>query len=256
MANILDAENRNKAAGIHLFWSMGVAIVAAVMVFALWYPWPYRHLAGGQQLFLLVVGVDLVMGPVLTWSVFKRSKPRRVMFYDLAVIVALQLAALGYGLHTVYIARPIALVYEGTRFRVVSHADVVREELPLAPVALNTLSLSGPVVLGTRSPKDEVERVKSIELAMAGIDVGRRPSFWQAYAASAAEAAQKARPMALLYQHYPQSKELIDQAVAQTGQSAGQLKFIPVISMRGDWSILLDAKSGAVAGFVPLEGFF
>ena len=65
-----------------------------------------------------------------------------------------------------------------------------------------------------------------------------------------------ARPLALLSKHYPNSAELIDQAVAKSGRSADQLKFMPIISLRGDWSILLDAQTGEAVSFVPLEGFF
>lgn len=256
MINILDAGNRYKAAGMHLAWSACVAAIAALMVFAIWYPWPYRQLSGGQELFLLVVGVDLVMGPLLTLSVFNPAKPRKVMFRDLAVIVALQLGALAYGLHTVYVARPVALVLENARFRVVSYADVAHEELPDAEIEVRSLSLSGPLVLGTRQPKDESERLKSIDLAMGGVDIGQRPSFWQPYKSSAPTALKQARPVEALYQHYKGSRELLDQAVARTGRPAAQLKFLPVISFRGDWSALVDAQSGEVVGFVQLEGFF
>ena len=157
MINILDARNRYKAAGIHFGWSACVGLLAALMVFAVWYPWPYREMSGGQQLFLMIVSIDLVLGPLLTLAVFNPRKLRTVMFRDLAVIVTVQLSALVYGLHVVHIARPVALVYEGTRFRTVSDVDVVHEELSAAPVELKRLSLSGPLVLATREPKDEKE---------------------------------------------------------------------------------------------------
>jgi hypothetical protein len=256
MVNILDAGNRYKAAGIHLGWSAGVAVLAALMVFATWYPWPYRQMSGGQQLFLLVVSVDLVMGPLLTLAIFNPKKRRGVLLRDLAIIVALQLSALVYGLHTVYVARPVAMVFEGTRFRVVSHFDVAREELPTAPDEFKSLSLSGPVVLGVREPKDEAEKLKAIDLALAGKDIGARPSFWQAYAKSAQEALKRARPVSALNAKYPGSTGLIDEAVAKTGRTAAQLKFLPVISFKGDWSALMDAQSGEVVGFVQLDGFF
>src|SRR5947209_6892165 len=108
MINILDAGNRFKASGMHLAWSAGAATLAALLVFAVWYPWPYRQMSGGQQLFLLVVSVDLILGPLLTLTVFNPRKPRKVLLRDLVIIVAFQLSALMYGLHTVYVARPVA----------------------------------------------------------------------------------------------------------------------------------------------------
>ena len=52
-----------RASGIHLLYSLGVALMAALLVFGLWYPFPYRELAGGRELFLLVISEDVVCGP-------------------------------------------------------------------------------------------------------------------------------------------------------------------------------------------------
>ena len=60
------------------------------------------------------------------------------------MIGALQIAALVYGLHTVYIARPVAMVFEVERFRLVTANDVPVEELPKAPPEFRELSLTGP----------------------------------------------------------------------------------------------------------------
>ena len=43
----------------------------------------------------LVVGIDVVLGPLLTLIVFHPKK--KSLIWDLAVIVAVQLGALGYG---------------------------------------------------------------------------------------------------------------------------------------------------------------
>lgn len=117
------------ATAIHLLLSAAVALVCAVVVFALWYPPPFDELAKGRQLFLLVVAVDVVCGPLLTLIVFNPRKPRAELRRDLSVVVALQLAALTYGLVNVANARPIWLAFEGDRFRVVSVPDVNRRQL-------------------------------------------------------------------------------------------------------------------------------
>ena len=65
-----DLRSRCKAAAIHLLISLAVASIAALLVFVLWYPGAFRYLAGGRNLFLLVMSVDVVMGPVLSFTVF------------------------------------------------------------------------------------------------------------------------------------------------------------------------------------------
>lgn len=66
-------------------------------------------MAAGRGLRLVAV-VDLVLGPFITFLIFDLSKPRREIVFDLAVIIAIQFGALGYGVHTAYSQRPVAIV--------------------------------------------------------------------------------------------------------------------------------------------------
>ncbi len=55
MLTTLDWRRRSMAAGVHLLISLVIASLAAVLVFWLWYPGAFRRLAGGRDLFLLVL---------------------------------------------------------------------------------------------------------------------------------------------------------------------------------------------------------
>jgi hypothetical protein len=116
--------DRFKAAGIHLCISIVIALLAAALVFYFWYPYPYREISGGRELFMILITVDVILGPSITLAIFNRAKPRRELRRDLAIVGLIQLAALGYGLWTVFIARPVHLVFEIDRFRVVHAVDV------------------------------------------------------------------------------------------------------------------------------------
>ena len=247
---------RLKAAGIHLGISVLIAGIMAALVFGLWYPWPYRSAAGGQALFLLVMAVDLVLGPTLTFVVFNRSKTKAHLVRDLAVIATLQLSGLGYGLYTVYLARPVAIVFEVDRFRVVSYADVQIKELPQALPALRTLSITGPKILGARKPRTSEERLKALDMALQGADISVRPSFWQPYSDSAKDALERARPLSVLFKQYPKHIQEINDAVLKTGRGADKLKFLPLSARNTNWSVLIDAGTGMIVGFVPYDGFF
>lgn len=43
--------DRFKASGIHLGLSLVMASLAALLVFGIWYPYPYREISGGRELF-------------------------------------------------------------------------------------------------------------------------------------------------------------------------------------------------------------
>ena len=248
--------SRLKAAGIHLGISALIAGMAAALVFGLWYPWPYRSASGGQALFLLIISVDLVLGPALTFVVFNRSKTKSHLVRDLAVIATLQLAGLAYGLYTVYLARPVAVVFEVDRFRVVSAVEVRHEELPQALPALQRLSLTGPKILGTRESRNSDEKLLALDLALQGVDVGVRPSYWLPYSDSAKLALKRSRPLSDLLKHYPDKVQDINKTIEKISRVASDLRFLPLVARETNWSVLLDAKTGEIVGFVQYDGFF
>lgn len=247
-------KRRFVAASWHLLISAVVAAFAAGLVFGLWYPGPYRFLSGGRELFVLVVSVDVVLGPLLTFAVFNLDKGWPHLRRDLAVIGVIQLAGLGYGLHTVYIARPVAMVFEVDRFRVVTATDVNVAELAEAPPEFRALPLTGPRLLSVRMPKEGAESNRSLSMALRGIDLSQRPPFWRPYDEARAAALARGRPVELLNRKYPDRTARFEATLAELGVPSAAARFLPVVA-RGDWVVILDAR-GDIAGFLQADGFF
>lgn len=250
----IEWRRRGRAAAIHLASCLAVATLVAALVLIVWYPWPYRIISGGDQLLFLVMGVDIVMGPLLTLAIFDVRKPLRELKRDLLIIVVLQVAALGYGLHTVYLARPVALALEGERFRVSTAVQVVKEELPRAPAGLQSLPLDGPRLIATNMPTS-AQQGDAVFMALSGTDIGARPSFWRKWDASArAQALKAGRPLSKFFKGstYPLP---VQEAVVRTGRPAEQLLAVPMVARRLDWSVLIDKRTGDPVGFAPLDSF-
>lgn len=245
---------RFRAAGLHLAASLAVAAIAAGLVFGLWYPGAFRVLSGGQSLFLLVVTVDVIVGPLLTFTVFNRAKPARELRRDLAVIAVLQLAALGYGLHIVHEARPVAMVFEVDRFRVLTTEDVALLELPEALPAYRELPQDGPWLLAARVPS-AAENTDALFGAVNGVDTGQRPMFWQPYdVAAKARAIARARPVVQLLDHDPAHANAMRASLASFGVDASTARFLPVVA-RTEAVAVLD-PAGDIRGYLYVDGFF
>lgn len=242
------------ASALHLSASLVVALIAAIAVLFVWYPGDYREFAGGRGLLFLVAAVDVVSGPLLTLVVFNPAKGRRHLHRDLAVIAVIQLAALGYGIHTTFQARPVAIVFEVDRFRLVSAQDVQQEELLQAPAAFQALSVTGPHVIGARVPAPGPERTEALMRALDGIDVGVRPKFWVTYDEVRDRAMQRSRPVTQLLDHHVDDRHRIEQALEKSGLLVRDARFLPLMA-RGDWVVLMSPE-GDVAGFAPFDGFF
>src|SRR5919108_4111834 len=107
---------RWRAAAAHLAISAGIAAAVLGLMLVFWYPPPLFQAMGGIGLALILVGVDVVMGPALTLVVFKSGKPG--LKFDLAAIAICQLAALAYGCHIISLARPAYIVFVKDQFQV------------------------------------------------------------------------------------------------------------------------------------------
>ena len=246
---------RLKAAGIHLAISLVVAALAALLVFLVWYPYPYREISGGRELFLIVVAVDVVMGPLMTLAVFNTAKPRSELRRDLGIIGLLQLAALAYGLWTVAVARPVHLVFEIDRFRVVHAIDVPHELLSLAPPELRRLPLTGPTLLSVRDFKDSKESFEATMAALQGVAIGARPDFWQPYEKAKPQILALAKPLAELKARFPANKKEIDSALQASGHVAIGVGYIPMVSRQTFWTVLIDLNTAEALAFVPIDSF-
>ena len=256
LASLFRSAGRATAALVHLAASALVAALVAAMVFGLWYPGPYRSFSGGTELFMLVVGVDMALGPLITFVIFDRRKPAAELRRDVGIVVVLQLAALVYGLHMVSISRPVVTALEEDRFRVVAASGVLRDELASARSEFRSLSLTGPLLVRSTVPTDPEQKARAVTLGMGGFDIGARPSRWLPWdTAARAEALAHAKPLAALAARRPAQKAELDAAVAQTGRPASALVYIPMITFREDWVALLDAAKGDVVGYAPLDGF-
>lgn len=247
------SEQRWRAAGLHGLISVLVAAGAAALVFGVWFPGAYRHMAGGVGLFTLIVSVDVVLGPLLTLVAFNPRKTHSHLAMDLVVIALLQLAALVYGLYTVAQVRPVALAAENRLFRVVAAQDVKADERHLAPAGLQ-IGWRGPHLVGVRAVAAGDERLDAITWALKGYDVGTRPSFWQDYAQTRARVLTQALTLTQMFSAQLGRHAVLDAAVRATGLAPDVLRVLPVQARQPDWYVLLDARDASVRGFVRVEG--
>lgn len=244
-----------RASGIHLGLSLAVALLAGLLVFGLWYPYPYREISGGRELFLIVVSVDVVLGPLITFVIFSRGKPLPELKRDLAFVVLIQLSALGYGLWTVFIARPVHLVFEVDRFRAVHAVDVDAGLLKKKPAGVQAMPLSGPTLLAVRPFKDGNESAEATMAALQGADLGARPDLWKPYPAAKAEVLAAAKPALSLKTRFSKDAGEIDRVLRAAGRTAENTAYLPMVGRKSFWTVFLDPTTAEVVGFMPLDSF-
>ena len=193
---------RVKAALIHLGISAIVACAVVYLVFGVWYAAPWADALGVSKIFLIILGVDLCLGPLLTLVVFKVGKPS--LKFDLTVIACLQIAALGYGLYTVGLARPAYTVFSKDRFDAVLANEVYKavgegKTLEFIEQSPWVQPLFGAKIVGANIPTDNAMLAKlGVSALGGGVDVQNLQNLHLPYAAVLADIQNTAKPIATL----------------------------------------------------------
>lgn len=247
--------DRVRASLIHLGLSLVIAMLSALLVFGLWYPYPYRDASGGRELFVLVVSVDVILGPLITLAVFNRAKPLTELRRDLAVVVLIQLAALAYGLWTVSVARPVHMVFEIDRFRVVHAIDIPPELLGKTPPDVVALPFSGPTLLAVRPFRDQKESSDATLAALQGTELAARPDLWEPYSSAVHRVLKAALPVKALKARFANRAAEIDRRIAASGANPETAVYLPMVARSAFWTVFLDPATAQVVATMPLDSF-
>jgi hypothetical protein len=207
---------------------------------------------GGETLLRLLIGVDVALGPLITLLIFDPRKPR--LRQDLAIVAALQFAALAYGGWVMFEARPVYNVFVKDRFETVAANAIDPGSLAKAPAQFQALPLAGPRVVGAHLPKDAGEVATIAMSAMAGgPDVANLPHLYEPYAKSAASAAKAARPLVSLAQQGRAQSQAVGEFVNAHGNDTQSLGYLPVKARNRDFAAVVDRKTGEIVGYLALN---
>lgn len=244
---------RYRAVAYFLLASFIVATAVFLPIYFFWYPWALFDRAGGRELFQLIVGVNLVVGPLLVFIVFVPGK--KGLAFDLVSIAVLQSAALAFGIYVLFESRPAYIVFVKDRFELVRANDIPEEELEKpesGPYA--KLPRLGPRIIGARIPTDPDEKFRMMMSALGGLDVQSYPRYYVPYGEVRAQVIARAAPLSRLRELNGQRLAEIDRLAARLGRAEGELRFVPMrAGPHADVSVVVDAASGELLDIVSLR---
>lgn len=248
----LQSFNRWKAAGLHLVLSALVALTVVMLVLAVWYPQPYFQAMGGETLLRLLIGVDVVLGPLITFIIFDPRKPS--LKWDLAAVGVLQVAALAYGGFVMFEARPVYNVFTGDRFEIAAANTIDDESRSRAAPEFQHLPMAGPQLVAARSPADAKERAQiTFTSAIGGPDLVDLPHLYVPYAQVTSEVGRAARPLQRLASRGADEATAVQAFIASSATNAASLGYLPVRARNRDFAMVVDRQTGAVAGYIPVN---
>jgi hypothetical protein len=244
--------SRWKAAAIHLSISVLIGLISATLIFFVWYPRPYSHAAGADKLILLLLGVDVVLGPLLTLIVFRAGKWG--MRFDLTVIAIAQACAFLYGTSVVVRARPAFVVANVDRFTLVAANDIDDADYAKATLPeFRSAPWTGPRIVGALPPTDIEERNKLVLAAPGGKDLPGLPQYYVDYADVEKDLLRKAKPIDILTTLHPDAALPIEAWLRQHRRAPAEILWVPLKARRTSLTMLLERASGHPLDALPID---
>ncbi|GAB3793464.1 hypothetical protein [Dyella agri] len=237
--------SRWKAATIHLVISLTLAVGAGATLYFLWFQPPWFRVAGASTLMLLLMGVDVCIGPLLTLLVADPRKSRKLLRLDLAIIATMQAVAFGYGIHVMAAARPAFIVAETDRFVLVAADEISDADLAQAnQPAFRTRSWVGPTLVGAVPPMGDAALALTLQAISGGKDIDRLPKYYVPYDQMIGKFIPHAKTSDHLTKATPAQRRQLQQLQATIGE--GPLLALPLQKrQRGgqDFTVILSPRT-------------
>lgn len=234
-----------------------LAATAFVLLFALapvrllWYPGGYFGISGVLKLILVLVAVNLVIGPGLSTFVFKPGKPG--LRFDLVVIAIVELIVLAWAMTEIHERRPVFTVFAVDRFEVVT-----RMEVDLAPLDDNRMAMRpahAPRLIYAELPSDPEVMSQLIDdtVLLGKKDIDRRPEFWRPYAQGIAKLKAVAKPLAGFLLPGDGRAIPVQRWLARHNENASEYVYLPIRARGGDGIMIVHADIGYPAGILAVD---
>lgn len=245
--------SRWQAGAIHFGISVLIVFIIAIVLLNTWYPLDFITVSGGLYLMTILAVVDACIGPLLTTIVFKIGKPS--LKFDLTVIALLQIIAMGYGLYSIYLARPVFLLFAVDRFELINAAEIMEKDLAEARYPeFRTLSITGPVIGAIQKSNDpEVRKQALFEWLPQGLDYKNFPKYYVPYTMIAKEAVAKGKSRDTWKPLDKQANMVLDAYLHKHNLQASHIRLLPLSGKRTDKTILIDSITGEIRGIVSID---
>lgn len=230
--------SRYRASLIHLMISALLAGIVVGIIYWVWYPEPTLTVVGAFPIILLLIGVHLVIGPLLTLIVYKHGKPG--LKFDLSVIALMQIVALTYGSYRLYEEKPHYVVFAIDRLEFVSKKQVDRSAIRFDES--QTRRFANLVLVFARRPEDPEEYQRYFDsVVFDGMpDLESRAEYWEPWSDGVDFIRQRVKAVEEVKPSSPDEQVNLRQAIDKYAEDHPNLGILPIGGVEKDVGMLLD----------------
>lgn len=242
-------KHKLKASGIHLLLSIVIISFAIGLIVYFWFPDSMIMVSNFKEIALLIICIDLILGPLLTFVIFKPNK--KGLKFDLSAIAVFQVCALTYGLFTLYQSHPVYIAFNVDRFTLVSAIDAKPENAIKDEFKIS--KLTSPKLVVAKIPTDRQARNELILGITTGQpDIELRPDLYHSYEDNISTILEKSLDPNIIFKSEIAKGEL-DEFIKKHGKSTENYAFFPLEGPARDAVWALDATTAKPIGIIPVN---
>ncbi|QQT92164.1 TfpX/TfpZ family type IV pilin accessory protein [Acinetobacter johnsonii] len=216
----------------HLLTSLFIGLSVLLLIYWLWYPAPLATATGANKLILMLVLIDIIIGPLLGLIVYKEAK--KSLKFDLACIVVLQLSAFVYGVWHIADGRPAWVVFNADRFELVRNNEVIHDE-EVKP-QYQSAAWTGPQFVAIQAAENTQKKNDDLFIeVMSGVKLSQFNARYVELGQLKPQIRRSAQPLTQLkkYNNEQHTKKALERYTTAA-------YYLPLISSQQDLSVLLD----------------
>jgi len=215
-----------------------VGLVIGTILF-FFFPRLFINISDFKEIATILITVDLILGPILTFVVFQPQK--KSLKLDLSVIAAIQLGALIYGAYALFQVHPVYITFNVDRFSIINAKDAEPEKAQLDE--FNISKLTSAKFAYAKMP-DDIKKRNDIILnaAMGGGDLDQHEEYYEPYENHIDEIINKGINKEILLEAADSDKEIY-KFLNKQEKELDNLVFLPINNNKKDAIIVLDKKT-------------
>ncbi|TCH63982.1 TfpX/TfpZ family type IV pilin accessory protein [Acinetobacter sp. ANC 4862] len=231
----------------HLSISFLIALLVVGLVFFIWYESPLATAVGVTHILLMLLVVDVVLGPLLGLLVYKEGK--KTLKFDLSVIIIIQIAAFCYGVYSIEQGRPAWLVYNVDRFELVRKNDIILENIDQAQPQFQHVSWASPQFAAVKLAASAQQRQDDMFTAvLGGVSLAQQPERYVDFAQAETQIQSRAQNLEDLKKYNDQKQ--VEHTLAKYPEANA---FVPLKATVLDMTVLINKEKGEVVKIVDLR---
>lgn len=134
---------------VHFSCSLFIALLLIFWIFNVWYPYPLAQALGITNIIIMILVIDLIIGPILCSIIYKVGK--KTLIFDLSVIIFFQIIAFLFGFYNLSQGRPVWLVYNQGNIDLVQRVEIIKDDMGKALLQFQKIPMFGPGIAAVKT---------------------------------------------------------------------------------------------------------